>query len=300
MFSFSWQISRTWHICTCTWWDFAKVSQFMLLFFFFFFTIFFLNMNVRRNISLKVAWKTHLDWASKYCPKAYNHKEKDMFCRWEECVQSQDNVQRVYSLLLLAVLCLSVEAAAFSDSRWGVCYAQECACFYFVPVLLYHPCSLSWYANVFKRPAIFCSLFSKTDFLWWPNPRLFSNRESISFSLSQTWYHGMPGAAPGSLRLAAFMAMIECDRLKSWHAKSAWDEMADCTVPLCLCPLSSSPSYCYTHSSISCLMLHFLSFSFVSFSPLLEYPCDTWYMWYHQLEFKGDAMNHIYTVKYSL
>lgn len=223
-----------------------------------------------------------------------------MFCRWEECVQSQDNVQCVYRLLLLAVLCLSVKTAAFSDGRWGVCYAQECACFSFFPVLLYHPCSLSWYGHVFKRPDIFSSLFSKTDFLWWPSPRLFSNRESFSFSLSQTWYHRMPGAAPGSLWLAAFMAMIECERLKSWHSKSACDKTADCTVPLCLCLLSSSPPYCYTHSSISCLMLYFLSFSFVSFSPLLEYPCDTWNMWYRHLEFKGDAMNYIYTVKYSL
>lgn len=185
MFSFSWQISRTLHICRCTWRDFAKVSQFMLLllsFFFPFFTIFFLNVNIRRNISLKVAWKTHLDWASEFFPKAYNHKEKDMFCRWEECVQSRDNVQCVYSLLLLAVLCLSVETAAFSDSRSGVCYAQECACFDFFPVPLYHPCSLSWYGGVFKRPAVFCSLFSKTDFLWWPSPRLFSNRESLFLS----------------------------------------------------------------------------------------------------------------------
>lgn len=194
--------------------DFAKVSQFMLLFFFFFLTIPFLNVNIHRNISLKVAWKTHLDLASKCCPKAYNHKEKDMFCRWEECVQSQDNVQCVYCLLLLAVLCLSVETAAFSDSRWGVHYAQECACFYFFPVLLYHPCFLSWYGNVFKCPAIFCSLFSKTDFLWWPSPRLFSNRESISFSLSQPWYHRMPGAAPGSLWLAAFMP---------WSTMNVWN-----------------------------------------------------------------------------
>lgn len=161
--------------------DFAKVSQFIL---FFFFTIFFLNMNICRNISLKIAWKTHLDWASKCCPKPYNHKEKDMFCRWEERVHSQDNVQCVYSLLLLAVLCLSVETVAFSDNRWGVCYTQECSCFYFFPVLLYHPCYLSWYGDVLKRPAIFCSVFSKTDFLWWPSPRLFSNRESISFSQS--------------------------------------------------------------------------------------------------------------------
>lgn len=130
-------------------------------------------------------------------------------------------------------MCLQSVAVSFAASLWGnssilsqhggVCYTQKYTYFYFIAVLL---CHLSFlFFNVFTSLVMFQSLFPVIDpFVCQAQECFKTGNPSFSLSVRPDGFvMGCRGRC-WSCWLAACMAMIERECLKSWHFTSVRDK----------------------------------------------------------------------------
>lgn len=152
-----------------------------------------------------------LGWTSMRCLLA--EKQRGRMFSVDEFVCSLDNVQRLYSLVLSALLCLFCRKKQPSWTATEVSGSLKNPLVFIHSAVLFHLCFLLW-CWVFKNPAMFQSLFSMIDSFVGQAQYCFTTEKSNSFSIRPDGFGKGCRGRPDCCWLTAFMTMIEHESLK--------------------------------------------------------------------------------------
>ena len=162
-------------------------------------------------------------------------------------------------------MCWQSAAASFTVYVWKVnsSAASLSTCFSLIYLLFCRPTFLFWWLSYLKAALVVC--VSNDRFLLSPSTRLFCSRESISFSLRQTWWIWcrMPGLLRGAAGSQPSWPWLNVSVLNGGTSRQPgirWLTELSLCVFVCLRPASAMLLYQPALSHFT--SLHFHSFYF--------------------------------------